>query len=498
MPIELRFTDRQFNRLALTGVIAGFLLLVGALAAVLFSFRASQSSAQLVQHTYQVTDQLSELNLQLERAESGQRGYLLAEQPYRLRLYRDNSVLVPRTLARIGELVADNPRQVERLSEVRQLADAELEDLRRSIALAMSGAANESQRQFAAASENTLIRQIRSKTAEMRAAELRLLDRRGAGLDRSLASVQLFLVVTGILLIIAGGGTFWLMRSFTSSLARARDRLHLLNTDLEGEVQVRTADLQRANDEIQRFAYIVSHDLRSPLVNVMGFTAELEAANKAIGSLLDRAESEAPQLITPEAQYAREDLPEAIGFIRSSTQKMDRLINAILTLSRQGRRVLSPEHLDMRRVIDDIAKSLATQMDERSAALEVQGALPDLHHDRLAVEQIFQNLIENATKYLRPGVPGLIKVSGQRSGKRAIFEIEDNGRGIDPQDHERIFDLFRRSGAQDQRGEGIGLAHVRALAYRLGGTVTLRSQLNEGSTFIVDLPMTYATEGSDQ
>jgi signal transduction histidine kinase len=152
----------------------------------------------------------------------------------------------------------------------------------------------------------------------------------------------------------------------------------------------------------------------------------------------------------------------------------------------------------MRRVVDDIVNSLATQMDERSATVEVQGALPDLHHDRLAIEQIFQNLIENATKYLKPGVPGRIKVRGQRSGKRAIFEVEDNGRGVDPNDHERIFELFRRSGAQDQRGEGIGLAHVRALAYRLGGTVTIRSALDEGSTFIVDLPITYAKEGSDQ
>ena len=140
----------------------------------------------------------------------------------------------------------------------------------------------------------------------------------------------------------------------------------------------------------------------------------------------------------------------------------------------------------------------STQMEERSVTVEVQGALPDLHHDRLAIDQIFQNLIENATKYLKPGVAGRIKIRGHRAGKRAVFEVEDNGRGVDPNDHERIFELFRRSGPQDQRGEGIGLAHVRALAYRLGGTVTIRSQLNEGSTFIVDLPMTYAMEGSDQ
>ena len=86
-------------------------------------------------------------------------------------------------------------------------------------------------------------------------------------------------------------------------------------------------------------------------------------------------------------------------------------------------------------------------------------------------------------------------MSGRREGTRAIFEVADNGRGIAPEDHERVFELFRRSGAQDQQGEGIGLAHVRALAYRLGGTISLRSALNEGATFIVDLPAAYEFEG---
>ena len=115
----------------------------------------------------------------------------------------------------------------------------------------------------------------------------------------------------------------------------------------------RTADLQRANDEIQRFAYIVSHDLRSPLVNVMGFTAELEAATKPLADLVDRIEAEQPDLLTKEAALAaREDLPEAAASSASSTQKMDRLINAILKLSREGRRVLTPEPIDLAALVE--------------------------------------------------------------------------------------------------------------------------------------------------
>ncbi|RYG94874.1 MAG: GHKL domain-containing protein, partial [Alphaproteobacteria bacterium] len=252
----------------------------------------------------------------------------------------------------------------------------------------------------------------------------------------------------------------------------------------------------RANEEIQRFAYIVSHDLRAPLVNVMGFTSELEGADKQLATFLDKVEAERPDLVSQDAAFAvREDLPEAIGFIRSSTQKMDRLINAILALSRQGRRVLTPVELDMNVLLDEIAASLTTLAEDRDAEIVLQ-PLPAIRHDRIAVEQIFTNLIENALKYLRPGVPGRIVVSGRQDGDRAIFEVEDNGRGIKEGDHERIFELFRRSGEQDQRGEGIGLANVRALAYRLGGTVEVRSQFSEGSVFTVTLPTEYVDEGA--
>ena len=104
---------------------------------------------------------------------------------------------------------------------------------------------------------------------------------------------------------------------------------------------------------------------------------------------------------------------------------------------------------------------------------------------------MFGNVIENAVKYLTPGRTGRVEVSGRADGPRLIYEITDNGRGIDPKDYERVFELFRRAGAQDTQGEGIGLAYVRNLARRLGGNVTVRSVLGEGSTFSISLPATF-------
>ncbi|HZB63007.1 MAG TPA: PAS domain-containing sensor histidine kinase, partial [Microvirga sp.] len=250
----------------------------------------------------------------------------------------------------------------------------------------------------------------------------------------------------------------------------------------------RVAELDAANEEIQRFAYIVSHDLRAPLVNVMGFTSELESAQAEIEQFYKQASEKVPELITPDIKAVIEtDLAEAIGFIRTSSVRMDKLINAILKLSREGRRVLAPEPLDMRQLLEGHRQSLAHQLSEREADLVIESA-PDLIGDRLVVDQIFGNLIENAVKYLRPGRPGRIVVRGSDVGPAIRYEVEDNGRGIEAKDFERIFDLFRRSGVQDQPGEGIGLAHVRALVRRLGGAITVSSKFGEGTVFTVTLP----------
>jgi signal transduction histidine kinase len=283
----------------------------------------------------------------------------------------------------------------------------------------------------------------------------------------------------------------------TAQLESARSALEALNRNLETRVSIRTADLQEANEEMQRFAYIVSHDLRSPLVNVMGFTSELDVAREELSRFYHRTVEQHPEAADKDTELAiQQDLPEAIEFIRSSTAKMDRLINAILKLSREGRRVLAPERIELSALMQTIAKSLALQIEQAGADLDIED-LPEITSDRVALEQIFSNLVENAVKYLAPQRKGQIKVRGWSEGATIVIDVEDNGRGIDPRDHSRVFDLFRRAGAQDRPGEGIGLAHVRALVRRLGGTIVLNSEEGRGSTFRVRLPKTLTrTEGN--
>ncbi len=254
---------------------------------------------------------------------------------------------------------------------------------------------------------------------------------------------------------------------------------------------MRTKGLREANEEVQRFAYIVSHDLRAPLVNIMGFTSELEAVRAETARRLEASvatDGAAPKAAGDELN---EEFAEALGFIKTSTAKMDRLIGAILKLSREGRRNFAPERIDMRALMTGIAASLKHQSDAVGAEIEIGALMPEIVADRLAVEQVFANLVENAVKYLVPGRPGRIAVSGRphETPGLAIFEVSDNGRGIAAQDYERIFELFRRAGPQDRAGEGIGLAHVRALVRRLGGSIECISELARGSIFRVTLPI---------
>ena len=183
----------------------------------------------------------------------------------------------------------------------------------------------------------------------------------------------------------------------------------------------RTSALTRANQEIQHFAYVVSHDLRAPLVNIMGFISELEAGTVT----LQRYVAGPDAGVSPDAARvaANEDLPEAMRFIRASTAKMDTLINAILKLSREGQRVLRPEPIDLKLLLGNSVASLKHQIDKAGAQVELPEKFPAVVSDKLALEQIVGNLIDNAVKYLVSERPGKIMVEAKQIADRVQITI---------------------------------------------------------------------------
>ncbi len=488
---RLGWADQSIGRVLIACMVIGFASLVAAGMAAIWSTGRNQLHIQAVNHTYEVELAIARAGLLIEQGETTRRGYIIARQPVYLESYRATAAQIPVALRRIEQLTMDNPREQANLARLRALV-ADIEQHRdQTNALVTAGKTDAAVRAFVEDTTAQRMGTIRELGQAMDREERALLAIRDAEQQASVRAFYITISIASALLLFVAVASFLTVRRYTRDLAASHDTLRDFADSLEDLVAERTADLTRANEEIQRFAYIVSHDLRAPLVNVMGFTAELDAATVAINELVDRLERTAPEIDTADARIAaREDLPEAIGFIRTSSQKMDRLINAILKLSREGRRVIAPEKIDATALVGSVRDTLQHLIDDRGARLVIEGTLPDIVSDRLALEQIFSNLIENAIKYLQPDRPGLIEVRGARQGARITYEVNDNGRGIAPADHQRVFDLFRRSGNQDQPGEGIGLAHVRALAYRLGGVIDVRSDLGKGASFRLSLPAT--------
>ena len=494
---ELR-AARNVRRAMVAAVVLGFAVLIAVSAITLVLVSRDRGYTRWVNHTYEVERQISELRTQLERSETAERGFLITGDVTYLQAHAAAAGRLPPLVDLLRRLTADNPVEMRNTGAlgplVRQVTDQQSRSL--DAARAETRAALDPAALIHANQE--LIDRARNVAGAMVTEEARLLAQRAAAQESNAGLLLAVELASGGILAVIAFGAFLLMRRYAADLDRSQVALRALNEGLEDAVRVRTADLTRANEEIQRFAYIVSHDLRAPLVNVMGFTSELEVALKALHALTARLETEAPELMTRDARAAVEqDLPESIGFIRSSTQKMDRLINAILKLSREGRRVLNVETLDMSALLQGVAASLKHQSEARGAEVRIDPGLPELRGDRLAVEQVFGNVVENALKYLKPGRPGLVTVRGRTGALVNVYEVQDNGRGIAPNDHERVFELFRRAGPQDQPGEGIGLAHVRALVVRLGGSIELESTLDQGSTFRISLPRTARNSSQD-
>lgn len=486
-PLDRR-DGKHGRRLVALLLAIGAVMLVVAVGFAALTMRSIAQDTDAVEHTLRAQASINRLSTYNERIETGRRGFLIQADPAFATTVQAATVLFTEETKALRDLLADNPLQVRRLDMIdaleveRDLMIADMyTDPRRSVAAVTSS-------DFNAERGVVIVRTIRKITSDMAATESRLLSERNRN---QLSSLVTLYVVGGLAIALLIGvliAAILLVMRFNRDLTSAEVGLRLANEGLERAVADRTAELTRANQEIQRFAYIVSHDLRSPLVNVLGFTAELDQSRKDIRAYLAKLFEEQPDL-RDDAVWAAadEDLPEALDFIRKSTEKMDRLINSILELSRQGRRQLTPEKLDMNALADGVVASLHQRAESAGATVSVE-ELPAIESDRIAVEQILSNLVENALKYLDPQRPGEVRVAGRRHGHLVEIDVIDNGRGIGADDQERVFELFRRAGTQDQPGEGIGLANVRALAYRLGGTIKLQSELGRGSTFTLSLP----------
>jgi len=247
-----------------------------------------------------------------------------------------------------------------------------------------------------------------------------------------------------------------------------------------------TRSLHDKNKELEAIVYVASHDLRSPLVNIQGFSQELARDCATLRARLNGPSFEALQ----HADLARtltEDIPDAIDFILSSVTKMDALLAGLLRFSRLGRAALRIQRLDMSRLVGELARTIEFQLKESGTTLEVE-ELPACMGDATQINQVFSNLLDNALKYRDPNRHGQIKVAGRIEGGRCIYSVQDNGIGIAPEHHAKIFEIFYRLNPNAGSGDGLGLTIAQRILERHDGKIWLQSTPGEGSVFYVALP----------
>ena len=356
-------------------VILGLLLTLAVVGFSAVLALRNTRALEAASHSQDIRALVADLVLAVTDAETGQRGFLLTGEPSYLAPYQRGTRAAPDMLHRLSSELASEPDFAPVLARLEEVVGGKLAELAQTIEAARAG-----QRDEALA----LVRSGRGQQAmdEIRLTTDRLAARQQVSLAEQLDRVEragrwmVAIDTLGLLLLVLlAAGIIWgtrralaVLRAAQADLASANAELAGVNERLEHKVAQRTEDLTMANDEIQRFAYIVSHDLRAPLVNITGFTSELESATRTIAkfvgqhTFVDQHGVEPPAAALAEVTVAvSEDLPEAIRFIKASTTKMDRLIAAILKLSREGRRVIHPEPIEMRGFLSGIADTLQHQ-----------------------------------------------------------------------------------------------------------------------------------------
>ena len=268
----------------------------------------------------------------------------------------------------------------------------------------------------------------------------------------------------------------------TNELASANQSLTRLNRELGQRGQ----ELAAKNEEVESFVYAVSHDLRAPLVNLRGFSEELRTSYADLERKLDAANLP-PGPARDVQRILHEDIAESLRYVTTSSSKLQRLIDSLLTLSRTGRDAYDLELLHVRSLVDSTLDVLRGSIAQSGAKISV-GDLPDVQGDLTAVGQVFTNLISNALKYLKPGRPGEIEIGGREEGELCHFWVRDNGAGLSLNAQRRVFQVFQRFHPELAPGEGMGLAIVKRVVERHGGKVWAESQEGAGTTFHVTLP----------
>lgn len=474
----------------------------------LYATREYQREVQVkALHTHRVLGQGEACHRQVVEAQAQQRGFLLTRNAAALRGYEKARDHLPEEFRKLEILVADNPDQQQIVRRIQALVAAFIDWMNQNIRLAEQGNIQEVLARLQPAAGRNYISELRD---QMRAflEEERRLDAARMEQQVAAARTQTALLVGGIGLAVVT--SLALLIAFSRSISRRVATLidntkrlaegRELAPPLDGTDELRRIDdvfhematsIRQKEQENELFVYSVSHDLRSPLVNLQGFSQELAMTVNDLKALIHGSDVPAHVKATA-ARLVDRDAAEAVRFIQTAVTRLSGIIDALLRLSRAGRVEFKSQDVDVEAVVGRIVASMNNSLTQRGGTIQV-GPLAPCWGDARALDHIFANLIGNAINYLDPARPGVIEVGMLADEAAAGFHtyyVKDNGLGIPEKMQAKVFVAFQRLHPEVGPGEGIGLALVRRVADRLGGKVWLRSREGEGSTFYVALPTT--------
>ncbi|MBI9072364.1 MAG: PAS domain-containing protein [Melioribacteraceae bacterium] len=251
------------------------------------------------------------------------------------------------------------------------------------------------------------------------------------------------------------------------------------------EREILLDEITAKNTELEQIIYVTSHDLRSPLVNIQGFSKEINLSINEIKEIISEKnitfDNEIKTIIS-------DDIPGSLNFIINSTQKMDLLLNGLLRLSRLGRAALSPKILNLNDIMDLALKSHQFQINKKGIKIELE-KLDECYGDEIQITQVFSNVIDNAIKYSDDKRQNILSISSKTNNKNTTYTIKDRGIGISKEHQKKVFEVFHRLNPSSKvAGEGIGLSIVKRILLRHDGNVWLDSELGKGTTFYIRLP----------
>jgi signal transduction histidine kinase len=250
------------------------------------------------------------------------------------------------------------------------------------------------------------------------------------------------------------------------SRALAIRRLRAENAELTRRVREHATQLEEANKELEAFSYSVSHDLRTPLRAVDGFT----------GMVLARHSEQMPP-----------DAKRLLHQVAAGAKRMGQLIDDLLRFSRLSRQPLSKRQVNVSELVNTIVQELRNEAGEREIETRI-AELPEVHGDASLLRQVFVNLLSNAFKFTRQK-KALIEVGCDTSGEENVFFVRDNGAGFDMAYAQKLFMVFQRLHTEDQfEGTGVGLSIVQRIVQRHGGRIWAKAEVGNGATFYAALP----------